>query len=115
MRTIITCILLAALLLLPAGIAEQTYQQITQEEAQRILDEETGTILLDVRTKEEYDEGHIPGAINIATVLLDGEGRRGAATDDGALAVFLEPFACLGAKTRGLGVGPPSGNCSSGK
>ena len=26
------------------------------------------TILVDVRTKEEYDEGHIPGSINI---LLD--------------------------------------------
>ena len=66
MKRIITCVVLAALLLLPAGIAEQTYQQITQEEAQRILDEETDFILLDVRTEEEYDEGHIPGAINIA-------------------------------------------------
>lgn len=66
MRMIITCIILAALLLLSVGIAEQYYQQITQEEAQRILDEETDTILLDVRTEEEYNEGHIPGAINIA-------------------------------------------------
>lgn len=66
MKRIITCVVLAALLLLPAGIAEQYYQQITQEEAQRILDEETDFILLDVRTEEEYDEGHIPGAINIA-------------------------------------------------
>ena len=36
-----------------------------QAEAQRILDEEADFILLDVRTEEEYDEGHIPGAINI--------------------------------------------------
>ena len=66
MKRTILYILLAALLVLPAGIAEQYYQQITQEEAQRILDEETDFILLDVRTEEEFDEGHIPGAINIA-------------------------------------------------
>lgn len=66
MKRTFLCILLAALFLLPAGIAEQYYQQITQEEAQRILDEGTDYILLDVRTEEEYDEGHIPGAINIA-------------------------------------------------
>lgn len=66
MKRTLLCILLAALFLLPVGIAEHYYQQITQEEAQRILDEETDYILLDVRTEEEYDEGHIPGAINIA-------------------------------------------------
>lgn len=65
MKKAMAFVLLAALLLLPAGMAEDYYQQITQEEAQRILDEETDYILLDVRTEEEYDEGHIPGAINI--------------------------------------------------
>jgi len=39
------------------------WQQISQQEAQRIMDEEEGFIILDVRTQEEYDEGHIPGAI----------------------------------------------------
>ena len=63
-RTIIG-ILLAALLLLPVGLAEQYYQQVTQEEARRIMDEEADYILLDVRTEEEYNEGHIPGAINL--------------------------------------------------
>lgn len=65
MEKALVFVLLAALFLLPAGIAEEYYQQITQEEAQRILDEEANYILLDVRTEEEYDEGHIPGAINI--------------------------------------------------
>ena len=64
-KRILTCVLLSALLLLPAGFSEQYYRQITQEEALRILDEETDYILLDVRTGEEYDEEHIPGAINI--------------------------------------------------
>lgn len=42
-----------------------TYRQVTQEEAVRIMEEQTDYIVLDVRTEEEYDEGHIPGAINI--------------------------------------------------
>ena len=44
-------------------VKETGFQQITQEEAMRIMAEETGYIILDVRTKEEYDGGHIPGAV----------------------------------------------------
>jgi len=61
----ILAMLLAALLMLPLGLAEQYYRQITQEEARRIMEEEADYIILDVRTEEEYDGGHIPGAINI--------------------------------------------------
>lgn len=39
-----------------------TYAQISREEAKRLLDE-GGVTLLDVREQEEYDAGHIPGAI----------------------------------------------------
>ena len=42
------------------------YVNITAEEAKRIMDSEEGYIILDVRTQEEYDEGHIPGAIVIS-------------------------------------------------
>ena len=41
------------------------YMNITAEEAKQIMDTEKGYIILDVRTQEEYDEGHIPGAIVI--------------------------------------------------
>ena len=44
---------------------EVTYMNITAEEAKRIMDSEEGYIILDVRAQEEYDEGHIPGAILI--------------------------------------------------
>lgn len=39
--------------------------QITAEEAKEIMDTQTGYVILDVRTQEEYDEKHIPGAILI--------------------------------------------------
>ena len=42
------------------------YMNITAEEAKQIMDTEEDYIILDVRTKEEYDQGHIPGAIVIS-------------------------------------------------
>ena len=39
---------------------------ITAEEAKQIMDSEEAYIILDVRTQEEYDQGHIPGAIVIS-------------------------------------------------
>ena len=42
------------------------YVNITAEEAKQIMDNEEGYIILDVRTREEYDQGHIPGAIVIS-------------------------------------------------
>ena len=38
---------------------------ITAEAARQIMDTEEGYIILDVRTREEYDQGHIPGAVLI--------------------------------------------------
>ena len=39
---------------------------ITAEEVKQIMDSEEGYIILDVRTQEEYSQGHIPGAIVIS-------------------------------------------------
>lgn len=41
------------------------YRQVSPEEAKRIVDTENGYLILDVRTEEEYAEGHIPGAVVI--------------------------------------------------
>ena len=38
---------------------------ITAEEAKKIMDTQEGYIILDVREQDEYDAGHIPGAILI--------------------------------------------------
>ena len=42
-----------------------TYEQISGEEAKRLMDTETDFIIVDARTEEEFNEGHIEGAILI--------------------------------------------------
>ena len=42
-----------------------TYDQISGAEVKALMDSESGYIIIDARTQEEYDEGHIPGAILI--------------------------------------------------
>lgn len=60
-------IILLALLALAGCKGEKnvTFEQITQQEAKRIMDTETDFVLLDTRTDEEFAEGHIEGAIMI--------------------------------------------------
>ena len=48
---------------LPSQGSAHSYRHISQAEARKMMEAETGYILLDVRTRKEYDEGHIPGAI----------------------------------------------------
>ena len=64
-------LLMAVMLLTACGQAkendrEAAYMNITAEEARQIMDKEEGYVILDARTQEEYDEGHIPGAIVIS-------------------------------------------------
>ena len=49
---------------------EFNYVSISMEEAKSRLETEKGYILVDVRTPEEYSEGHIPGAINIPNEII---------------------------------------------
>lgn len=44
---------------------ENSYKQISMDEAVTIMAEETDYIILDVRTPEEFAEKHIPNAINV--------------------------------------------------
>ena len=65
MKRIAVSLLLLMLVISASAVCESSYAQITQEEAARIMDEEADCLIVDVRTKAEYDEAHIPGAINI--------------------------------------------------
>mgnify|MGYP002514242834 FL=1 len=42
-----------------------TYEQISGEQAKHLMDTETNFIIIDARTEEEFNEGHIEGAILI--------------------------------------------------
>ena len=64
-------LLLAVMMLTACGQDKENgqgavYVNITAEEAKQIMDTEEGYIILDARTQEEYDQGHIPGAIVIS-------------------------------------------------
>ena len=48
-----------------AAKASAEYTQISREKAQEMMKSGDGLVVVDVRTQEEYAEGHIPGAICI--------------------------------------------------
>ena len=63
-------ILIAAVILLTGCSIGGTgnsasYHQIAQEEAKEMMTKNDGHVIVDVRRQDEYDEGHIPGAILI--------------------------------------------------
>ncbi len=49
------------------------YRQLSYEEAKAWMDEDEAIVVVDVRTKEEYEAGHIPGAILIPNEMIEGE------------------------------------------
>ena len=59
------------------------YEQITQEEAKKIMDSGEEHIVLDVREQDEFDEGHIPNAILIPYTEIDAKAE-GILTDKDA-------------------------------
>lgn len=55
------------------GNTENSYRQISQDEAKRMMKQNDGHIIVDVRTFEEYDGGHIPGAVCIQNESISKE------------------------------------------
>ena len=47
------------------------YEQITAEEAKKIMDSGEEHIVLDTREQDEFDEGHIPNAILIPQTEIE--------------------------------------------
>ena len=48
-----------------SGGGSVSYDQISGAEAKALMDSESGYVIIDARTQEEYDQGHIPGAVLI--------------------------------------------------
>lgn len=63
MRYIIS--VLTAMIAFGACSTAQNYKKISAEEGNKLLKGQEKVILVDVRTKSEYETGHIPGAILI--------------------------------------------------
>ena len=71
MKKILPIFLVALLLVGCAAPAEEiTYRRVNMDEAITMMEEESGYIILDVRTPEEFAEKHIPGAINVANETI---------------------------------------------
>ena len=70
-------ILLSALMLTgctgAGNSTNNTYRQISMDEAVTMMAQETGYIILDVRRADEFAAGHIPGAINVANESIGTE------------------------------------------
>ncbi len=86
-------ILMALMLLTACGQnkgydREDTYMSITAEEAKAIMDSGKGYIILDVRTQEEYDEGHIPGAILIPNTEIEDRAEENLPDKDQLILVY---------------------------
>ena len=86
-------LLLAVMLLTACGQdkendQEAVYVNITAEEAKQIMDSEEGYIILDVRTQEEYDQGHIPGAILIPDTEIEAKAEEALTDKDQLILVY---------------------------
>lgn len=53
-----------------SSTGENSYQQITQETAKQMMDEQD-VIILDVREQDEYDSGHIIDAVLLPVGTID--------------------------------------------
>ena len=69
-------IMLIAVLLVLSGCGgketERSYRQISQEEAKKMMDTRE-VLILDVREQDEFDAGHIPGAVLLPVGTITGE------------------------------------------
>ena len=65
---LILLLIFAALLLTAcnkSSVDMPSYKQISQSEAKEMMAKDDGHIVVDVRREDEYNAGHIPGAIRV--------------------------------------------------
>ena len=59
--------------ILSLASSKASYTQISQDEAKKMMQRNDGHIIVDVRRQDEYDEGHIEGAILIPNESIEDE------------------------------------------
>ena len=70
------------------GNKEAVYMNITAEEAKKIMDTESEYVVLDVRTEDEFAQGHIPGAILIPDYAIREEAEKALPDKDALILVY---------------------------
>ena len=83
---------------------ENTYRQITQEEAKKMMDAQK-VIILDVREQDEYDSSHIPDAVLLPVGTISEETARGVIPElDSIVLVYCRSGNCSKTASMALAV-----------
>jgi rhodanese-related sulfurtransferase len=66
----LTFVISFVLILAACGISSEEYRNISSDEAKKLIDNKE-VVVLDVRTPEEYQDGHIPNALLVPLQELE--------------------------------------------
>ena len=72
----------------PDMVRQSEYTQIDQETAKEMMERDDGHIVIDVRRQDEYDSGHIPGAVCIPNETIGTEPPAGLEDKDQIILVY---------------------------
>ena len=72
----------------PDMVRQSEYTQIDQETAKEMMERDDGHIVIDVRRQNEYDSGHIPGAVCIPNETIGTEPPAGLEDKDQIILVY---------------------------
>ena len=76
-KTLICCLLIALSCWMTGcqtqNDSQSAYQQITADQAKDMMDSQSDYLILDVREADEYESGHIPGAVLFPVGSIDRE------------------------------------------
>ena len=64
---------IAAAVMLLSGCGSASYTQISQDEAMKMMKEQSDYLIVDVRRPDEFAEGHIAGAVNVPNETIEDE------------------------------------------
>lgn len=84
----LACLLLTACAASTSTPQQEVYLNISPEEAKVLMDTQEDYVILDVRTQEEFDAGHIPGAILIPNTEIADRAEQELPNKDQLLLVY---------------------------
>ena len=85
---ILVCLLLTACAASTPTPQQEVYLNISPEEAKVLMDTQEDYVILDVRTQEEFDTGHIPGAVLIPNTEIADRAEQELPNKDQLLLVY---------------------------